>query len=82
MGTPCVFDPRDIHKHLLLSNSCLLLLPSEWVWGVRHAAAGVSVPEQECSDHPGGTAHTPRQTLPAEEEAKERHPQGRAATEM
>lgn len=58
------------------------LLPSERVRGISHATSGVPIPKQECVKHSGGTPYTPRQTFPAEEEAQERNPQGRAATEM
>lgn len=58
------------------------LLPSERVRGICHASSGVPIPKQECVKHSGGTPYTPRQTFPAEEEAQECNPQGRAATEM
>lgn len=60
----------------------MYILHSEWVWRIIHAAPGVPVLEQECSDHTGGTPQPHHKAFPAQKEAQERHPQGRAVTEM
>lgn len=66
----------------MLSSSSSSSPTSERVWGICHASAGVPVPKQECFNHAGGTPHPSGQAFPAEAEAQECNPPGRAASEM